>query len=194
MKFTHKVSGSLIPTREFKTVVGSQTGISRNTPKRGVFEHKCVSKTCPNLSDKLLPRDKSVVDSRSHRNPDKIRWPNMGPYYVKGLGRNSLIPPNALKGSIKKFLYRKRYKVERSTMKSISDLLIGEAFFSKWFYTGLVSHIRHSQGWLRITRPIPFKFIPLVLRQIAYVPSTVPSKILISLLSQSSKDDRRQFR
>lgn len=112
-------------------------------------------------------------------------WPDMGSSYSGRLKGTPKAPPDPVKGAIKKFLYRKGYKNRTTNMSLIQEALIGEAFLSKWFYYGMAPYIGVSSGWIRITRAIPFKFIPLVLQQLMYVPSTIRPSSLLKLVDHS---------
>lgn len=160
---------------------------------RSRTHYMCVAPCRNNCSERIQPdkkrhKSRSVLNFSSKRVFSNAKHPNMGSGYIRVSDGVTLDPPIALKCAVKKFLKGKKYKQNHSAMNHISEILTGEAFLSGWFYTGIIPYIRWSRGWIRVIKPLPFKFIFLVLRQLAYIPSTVPSSRLINVLTKYTRN------
>jgi hypothetical protein len=82
-------------------------------------------------------------------------------------------PSKEHKALILNYLRSKIYKSDPQSIYDIQSLLVGVAYHTKWYYREQIPYVRVWKGWTAICRRMPLNLVILVLRQIAYVPSSM---------------------
>jgi hypothetical protein len=170
----------------YKDISVSCQGLSPSIPKAGrqpkftwvrdvvMHDGRVCHKDVLDHHKKIKIQKNSLIYSGGSHRSDWARNPRppLG-RKVDRPGKLRKPPPQALKVRILRLLRYKRYKTEPHIMPILQDWLIGQTYLSKWFYRDLSPYIRVWKDWITICKRPPFKLVLLVLRQLAYVPSTL---------------------
>lgn len=161
-----RAAEGLKPTTR-KLVVPVSNDWGRNTnPKGSIPTHKAFNET----HRKIRVTKNLSLDVPRHKHPPRGR-PVTG-HKVDRKDWFKTAPTKFQKELILNFL-RSDLINRNHIMREISSRLNGIVYYSKWVYKDSAPYMDFWNDWFKVKRLLPFQLVKLVLRQLAFIPSSL---------------------